>query len=104
MRHRHLLRRNPARARTGTELVGQDVPGFEDLSVTSGRRWHARGTDGPNRVCGADGVPMVARTLGGEDHLGGSRRRDVLDGGAGHDTVYRTPGDDRLIDIETVRR
>jgi Ca2+-binding RTX toxin-like protein len=46
---------------------------------------------------------LRASMRGGDDLVRGSRQDDVVDGGAGTDTVHALRGDDRCIDVEVAR-
>lgn len=67
----------------------------------AGKRWFIRGTEGPDNIWSFR-VPVVVRGLGGNDHLSGSLRDDVLDGGPGYDRVRESLGDDRHIAVEKI--
>ena len=66
--------------------------------------WTMIGTDGPNElIAGDEKHPIRILAGGGDDQMMGSFKHDLLDGGAGDDTVLRTSGRDELISIEKVR-
>ena len=90
------------RARSGTSVFRVRLPGLESVVITHGERWFVRGTDGPNRIGGSDGVPRVVRGLGGDDHIFGSFLHDVLDGERGYDLARGYGGDDRYVQIERI--
>ena len=92
-----------ARARSASEIFRVEIPGFESISATYGKRWFIRGTDGPDSMFASGKVPIVAQGLGGNDRFYGSARHDVLDGGPGHDVVTSTPGRDRHVSVERIR-
>lgn len=77
---------------------------IENGTSTYGR-WTLIGTDGPNEfIPFGEDDPVQIFAGGGDDQLMGSFKHDVLDGGAGRDTVIWSPGKDEQISIEKVLR
>lgn len=85
--------------RTSTGARGS-VGGFEEHRLVGNLLWEFHGTPGPDRVWALTGGPLRARTLGGDDWLGGSPRDDFLHGGDGTDTATTGGGTDTCREVE----
>jgi Ca2+-binding RTX toxin-like protein len=73
------------------------------LELDTHLRWTYHGTEGADAVSGGYYWRFRAWTYGGDDHVTGSGRRDLIDAGAGHDRVDAQEGRDTCLDAEVVR-
>ncbi|GAB3770800.1 Ca2+-binding RTX toxin-like protein [Nocardioides ginsengisegetis] len=92
----------------GTEtvsVVGTDhdgvtrAAGFDGAQLLGRARWNYVGTDLKDLVL-AQGGPLNARTLGGDDEVYADRFDDVIDAGDGTDRVEGGGGDDTCLNYE----
>ena len=75
---------------------------LEDATVEQAQHWTVRGTERRNVLDGRYAGSVRFEALGGRDVLVGSRRADVLDGGAGLDRAAGRGGRDQYVGVERV--
>jgi Ca2+-binding RTX toxin-like protein len=93
--------------RTGRLRIGPSVDGrfasWEDLDLPGAVRWRAFGTDADERFFFEGLVGIEVHTFGGDDEVLGTPHPDVIDTGAGDDTVTAYAGNDRCLHAEHTR-
>jgi Ca2+-binding RTX toxin-like protein len=77
--------------------------GWEDLDLPGAVRWRAFGTDAAERFFFEGLVGIEVHTFGGDDEVLGTPHSDVIDTGAGDDTVTAYAGNDRCRHAEHTR-